>query len=365
MSQEKLKIGILVYPYYDFPPNGYGPMQEVACNLAEGLIKKGHEVSIFATADSKLSKEIEIIQTKETSITKDSTVPDSKIYEFVTIQKLLEHRHDFDVLSSHIGFHILPFIEFLDFPVVVNLQGDYSNIHYQKILNPYRNANFVGISNAQINEISDINFVSMIYHGLELAKFPFEEKSNDYLAFLGRLSPVKGLDVAVKIAKELDKNLKIGARYDESNQKEKLYFEGKIKPFLNKKIEFLGEQNFEQKIELIKNAKVLLFPIQWIEAFGLVMIEAMACGTPVIAFDRGSIREIIKDGVTGFICPPGDTDYMIKKVKDIYEMPEEQYRAMRYACRKRVEENFTVEKMIDGYEKVYKKVIEEWKNKKL
>jgi len=357
-----MKIGILVYPHYDFPPDGYGPMQTVACELANGLAKKGHEVSIFATADAKLSNNLTIIPTKDTCISKDSTVPDPKIYEFSTIQKVLEHRNDFDILSSHIGFHILPFLEFLNYPVVVNLQGTYSNEHYRKFINQYQKANFVSISLAQQKELPGIKFAANVYHGINVEKFPFKETSESHFSFLGRVSLVKGLDIAIDVAKATDQRLKIGAKYDTNNSKEKEFFTQKIEPYLNDKIEFLGEQDFSQKIDLLLNSRALLFPIQWEEAFGLVMVEAMACGTPVIAFDRGSVLEIVKDGETGFICPAGDTDAMIEAVKRINEMSEEDYKKMRRNCRRHVEENFTVEKMVDNYEQLFKKILNNKEN---
>lgn len=358
-----MKIGILVYPHYDFPPEGYGPMQEVACDLAEGLVRKGHEVSIFATADAKLSSKIKIIPTKESSIHKDNSVPDPKIYEFMTLAKLLEHRDSFDVLSSHIGFHILPFLEFLKYPAVVNLQGDYSNPHYHHFLKLYKKANYVTISLAQQKRLpQDLNFTATIYHGLNLNKFSFNEKTENYLAFLGRTTPVKGLDKAIEIAKSGQYKLLIGARID-PNPEAKKYYEERVEPQIdNQQIVWLGERNEEEKIALISRAKALLFPIQWEEAFGLVMIEAMACGTPVIAFDRGSVSEIVKDGVTGFICPPDDIECMKEKIKAIYDMSEDKYQEMRRACRKRVEENFIAEKMVDDYEKIFQKVINDWKS---
>lgn len=357
-----MKIGILAYPHYDFPPNGYGPMQLIACELAEGLAKRDYQVSIFATANAKLSKNIKIIPTKDTSVSSDPSVPDPKIYEFVTIQKLIEHRNNFDILSSHIGFHILPFIEFLNYPVIVNLQGDYSNEHYYNFVKSY-DAYFVSISKSQQRELPRVNFSGCVYHGINLKKFPFKEKSGDYLSFLGRVSPVKGIDVAIKVAASTNLPLRIGAKYDKNNPDQNQYYNRNIKPYLNNKIKFLGEQNFSQKINLLSGSRVLVFPIKWQEAFGLVMVEAMACGTPVVAFNRGSVPEIIKDGETGYICPPDDIGAMVKAVKKIYQMPVSEYQGMRKNCRQHVEENFTIEKMVDGYEKVYKNVIADYRAK--
>ncbi len=356
-----MKVAILVYPHYSLPPRKYGPMQTVATEITEELVSRGYDVTTFATADSKIPGKI--ISVKDTGVIDDPSVPDPKIYEQVTIQKLLEHRQDFDVLSSHISFHILPFIEFLKYPVIVNLQGDYSNPHYQKVFYPYKDAYFVSISDKQREILPELNYVATVYHGIKVEKFKFNNYPHDQFCFLGRTSPVKGLDVAIKIAKDAKIKLMIGARQDPNPIAEKFY-EEKIKPEIdNEKIIWLGEQNDLEKVDLLGKSKALIFPINWEEAFGLVMVEAMACGTPVIAFRRGSVPEIIKDGETGFICPPGDIDCLVRKVKEINEMPEEKYLRIRKKCRQHVEENFTVEKMIDGYEKVYRQVIDDWRKK--
>jgi len=357
-----MKIGVLAYPHYRTPPEKYGPIQTVVDELIKGLDKRGHNVTAFVTGDSDVSCSKIIV--KDTPDIDDPTVPDVKIYEQVTIQELLKHRNEFDVLSSHISFHILPFLELLNYPVVVNLQGIYTNSHYKKVFYYYKNAYFVSISNKQREQLSDLNYIATIYHGLELSRFSFNLKPEDNLCFLGRTNPSKGMDVAIDVAKQINKKLIIGARQDQDDLSKKFYKE-KIKPSLNdENIIWLGERDFDQKVKLLRHSKVLIFPINWEEAFGLVMIEAMACGTPVVAFNRGAVPEVIKDGATGFICPPGDIDCMVKAVKKIYEMPKEEYCKIRKNCRRHIEDNFTVEKMVDNYEKVYQKVIDDWRKRK-
>lgn len=356
-----MKIGILAYPHYSLPPKQYGPMQTVASEIAEGLFKRGHEVTTFATGDSKIPGKIIVV--KDTPVMEDLTVPDHRIYEYVTINKLLEHKDDFEILSSHISFHILPFIKFLKYPVIVNLQGDYSNPHFRKIFELYKGAYYVSISNRQRDFLPGLNYVATVYHGIKIEDFPFSDHPHNQIAFLGRTSPVKGLDVAIEVAKKANIKLVIGARQDPNPIAEKFYQEKILPQVDGKKVVWLGELGQIEKTKLLQQSKVLVFPINWEEAFGLVMIEAMACGTPVVAFRRGSVPEIIKDGKTGFICSPNDIEAMVRAVKKIYEMPEDEYRLMRRNCRRHVEENFTVEKMVSGYEKVYQKVIIDWKRK--
>jgi glycosyltransferase involved in cell wall biosynthesis len=361
MEKAKTRIGILTYPYYSFPPKKYGPMQVVTSEIAEELTKRGYDVTAFATGDSKLS--CKIIPVKETGVIDDPTVPGPKIYEFLTYEKLLEHRNDFDVLSSHITFHILPFVEFLNYPVVINLQSDYSNPHFKKIFYTHKDYYYVSLYDGQRKFLPELNYVATIHHGIKVEDFIYSQEPQDQFAFLGRTSPVKGLDVAIEVAKKAQVKLLIGARSDPTLEAEDFY-KKKIKPQLdNKQIVWLGELGQKEKIELLKDSKALIFPIKWEEAFGLVMIEAMACGTPVIAYDRGAVSEVVEDGKTGFICPADDKDALTRAIKKIDQMPEEEYIQMRKNCRKRIEENFSLEKMVDGYEKVYQKVIDDWRKK--
>jgi len=356
-----VKIGVLAYPHYRTPPTKYGPIQTVICVVIRELVKRGHDVTAFVSGDSDVP--CKKISVKETPDIDDPTVPDAKIYEQTTLQELLKYRNSFDVLSSHVSFHILPFLELLGYPVVVNLQGTYTNPHYKKVFYYYKNAYFVSISDKQREQLPDLNYVSTVYHGIELDKFGFNLTPENNLGFLGRTNPLKGLDVAINVAKQTNKKLVIGAREDKDDLSKKFFAE-KIRPNIdNKNIVWLGERDAKQKVELLKNSKALIFPINWEEAFGLVMIEAMACGTPVIAFKRGSVPEVVVDGKTGFICPAGDIGAMNEAVERIFEMSAKEYQEMRKNCRRHVEEKFTVEKMADGYEKVYQQVIEDWKKK--
>jgi glycosyltransferase involved in cell wall biosynthesis len=218
----------------------------------------------------------------------------------------------------------------------------------------------------------NIKNVKLVYHGIDISKIEVRYESDfSYLSFLGRANKIKGIDIALDVAIKLGKSIKLAGSISLSNKK--VFFQNKIKPKLenNKINKYLGPiLDVEKKFDFLSKSRSLLFPIQWEEPFGLVMIEAMATGTPVVAFARGSVPEVIKDGETGFIVNPSDDDirgnFIIKKtgveglceaVERIYSMPEDQYRKMRKACREHVEKNFTVERMVDDYEKVYEEIL--------
>lgn len=354
-----MKIAFFAYPHFRFPPKSFGPIQTVVSNIVKGLAKRGgYDITVFATGNSDLPAKI--IPIKETPDISDKTVPDVKIYEFLALGELIKRRNDFDLISSHVGFHLLPFAKLFSCPIIVNLQGSYDNPNYYKFFEKYKNdAFFVTISDSQREYLPELNFIDTVYHGIEINDFPFNHQpKKDQLAFLGRIDPTKGVAEAVQVA--LKSGLKLEIRGPQTGQTKEIekYINEKIQPFVdNRKIVFLGEASNEEKLRLLRGSLALLFPINQKEPFGLVMIEAMACGTPVIAFGLGSVPEVIKDGETGFIVKPDDIDGMVKAVKKIYAMPEKEYQQMRWNCRKHVEENFTVGKMVDGYERVYKRIL--------
>jgi glycosyltransferase involved in cell wall biosynthesis len=214
---------------------------------------------------------------------------------------------------------------------------------------PWKNkAHYASISNNQRKGMPDLNYAGTVYNGMEIEKFKFKKEQGNYLAFLGRYSSEKGADIAVAVASQSKEKLKMAGTIWGNG-----FYDQKIKPYLEKnKVEDLGFLNGKDVSDLLRNAKALLFPIRWEEPFGLVMIEAMACGTPVIAFNKGSIPEIVQHNKTGFVVE--NEKEMLEEIKNINKIN-------RADCREYVEENFTVEKMVEGYEKVYEKIIEKYK----
>jgi glycosyltransferase involved in cell wall biosynthesis len=281
------------------PPKLYGGTERVVAYLTDALVDLGHDVTLFASGDSHTKATLEAGWPRALRLdpsTRDVLAPHMMLLE--TVRRVA---HDFDVLHFHLDY--LPFSLFseIDVPFVTTLHGRLDLPELQPIFDAFSNAPVISISNSQRVPLPQANWVSTIYHGLppDLLK-PQTHRKLEYLAFLGRICPEKRPDLAVQIAAQSGLPLKIAAKVDEADRQ---YFKNTFAPLLSQPhVEFLGEINEQQKSEFLSGAKALLFPIDWSEPFGLVMIEAMACGTPVIAFNRGAVPEVIDHGVTGFIC---------------------------------------------------------------
>lgn len=353
-----MKIALLAPFEESVPPYKYGGTELIVYYLAQILSKK-HSVFLLATGDSKTKANLVPIFPR--SIRKEKISQDIQIREslkYVGTAKVVQELKKInpDIIHNHLGWRFLPFVPFFKIPVLTTLHGPLNIPYQQFVYSQFKNFPFVSISNSQRKPFKVLNFVATVYNGIDVKQFNFNDKpKGDYFAFLARMSPEKGPLQAIQAAKKAGIKLKMAAKVDIVD---KIYFERKIKPLIDgKQIRFIGEIGAKEKNEFLKNAKGLLCPLQWEEPFGLFMIEAMACGTPVIAFNRGSVPEIIKNGETGFICKPNDLNSMVKAIKKVYQMPEKEYSKMRYLCRKHVEKNFTAEKMVSEYEKIYKKIV--------
>jgi len=321
--------------------------------LTEELVKKGHEVIAFVPSDSKTSAKIAPGWIP-------STDPRFKKYKFGSkeryelfkkyCQNVISQSDDFDIIHVHDLFlGTLKFLKHIKTPVIAT----FHNPRFYKKDKKFSNAMFVGISQKQIDNNPGFNFIGKVYNGILVEKFPFNEKPKNYLFWMGRISPEKGALEAIKAAERAKKKLILAGPltpHHKSYQK-KVLSEAKK----SKYAEYIGKINdFKKKIDLLKNAFCFLVPLKWEEPFGLTIVEAMACGTPVIAFKRGSVPELIRDGETGFLV-----ENVWQMAKIIEKIPN----ISRRECRRWVEKNFTVEKMALGYEKIYKKVIKEWERK--
>lgn len=352
-----MKIALLAPFEESIPPKKYGGVELIVYHLAQ-LLSKKHSVFLLATGDSKTNAKLIPIFPK--ALRTESFAKDMKIREaikYIGISKVVKElkKIKIDIIHNHIGWRFLPFASLLKVPTLTTLHGPL-DVPYQKfVYGKFKQFPFVNISNSQKKPFSKLNYAATIYNGIDIKQFKFKEKpESDYFAFLARMSPEKGPIQAIQAVKMLGVKLKIAAKIDAVDSE---FFEKKIKHLIDgKQIEFVGEIGPSEKSKFLNNARGLLVPLQWEEPFGLFMTEAMACGTPVIAFDRGSVREIIKDKKTGFIVKPLNKRGK-QNIAGLVKAMKEVDKINRYDCRKLIEENFTAEKMVTDYEKVYQKII--------
>lgn len=327
------------------PPPAYGGTELVVSLLTEELVRRGHDVTLFASGDSVSLAKLESVYPRALRL--DSTVKEPNIYEALQLTRLYERAHEFDIIHSHMGYHALPYANLVKTPTVHTLHGIFTSDNENLFRHACRQP-FVSISNAQRENRLGLNYVATVYNGINPTIFEFSAQPDTppYLAFLGRISPEKGVHLAIEIALRSGWHLKMAGKVDVVDVE---YYEQNVKPFIDgKQIEFLGELNHSEKNTLMKGAVATLFPITWREPFGLVMIESMISGTPVIAMNLGSTSEVIAHGKTGFLCQ--SVDECIAAIEKAVQLD-------RYACREHVLNNFTVKQMVDGYEAVYRRFV--------
>lgn len=339
-----MKIAIVSPLYESVPPKYYGGTERVVSYLTEELVKEGHDVTLFASRDSVTSARL--IPICERSLRLDNTCKDRLSYHVLMVQKVFEMRSQFDIIHFHIGYLHFPLVRMCKTPTVTTLHGRLDLKEFSFLYQHFKDIPVVSVSNNQRKPLPYLNWQGTVYHGLPKDLYTFHKKPGKYLAFLGRISPEKRVDRAIEIAEKVGMKLKIAAKVDEVDKE---YFEDKIKPLLKSPyVEFIGEIGEKEKDEFLGNAYALLFPIDWPEPFGLVMIESLACGTPVVAWRCGSVPEIIEDGVTGFI---------VENMRDAIEATKKISKLSRKNCRKSFEERFTSSRMAKDYLKIYRKII--------
>lgn len=353
-----MKIAQLVPPWLPIPPQGYGGTERVAYNLIEGLVKRGHEVIVYASGDSKTSGKL--VPTVEKALGNDGNLKTSELIQLLALFDCFKQAGQFDIIHSHAGQVPLFLAELTETPTVHTLHGTVSLGEAaplkRQALERFKHQNFISISNDQRSGFPDLNYVGTVYNGVPLENLPYREHKGTYLAWLGRITPKKGLVEAIKVAHEVKIPLKISAFIDPLDRP---YFESQVKPLIDEgHILFIGELSGDEKLEFLGSALACLFPISWHEPFGLVPVEAMACGTPVVAFARGAMPEVIVDGQTGFLVSGEEGILgMAERVRRIAQMDEVSYFAMGKIARKHVEDHFTLERMVEGYESIYKKIL--------
>lgn len=330
------------------PPFYYGGTERVVSYLTEELVRRGHEVSLFASGDSETTARLVSPCAKALWRSNDYVVPD--VYYTLQLEQLAREAETFDVIHFHFDHQHLPLMRRLSVPYVTTLHGRLDLPDLVPLYTAFPDTPVISISDAQRIHLPWLNWQRTIYHGLPLNLYNFNGQQGAYLAFIGRVSPEKGLDRAIEIAKRAEMPLKISANVHPVNRP---YFDQVIRPLMEHPlIEFLGELGGREKENFLAGASALLFPIDWPEPFGLVMIEAMANGTPVIASRCGSVPEVVRDGVSGFIVE--SMDEAVQAIKRIPELD-------RYRVRLYFEERFTVGQMVDQYLDTYDKLVAGWK----
>lgn len=331
--------------YESVPPKLYGGTERVVSYLTEELINQGHDVTLFASGDSITNARL--IPVCNESLRLNKNCEDQIAHHFILLEKVIREMEDFDLIHYHIDyFHFLASRHLCKVPYLTTLHGRLNIPDLVPLYREYPEMPVVSISYAQREPLPALNWIGNVYHGLPENLFSTGHGTGDYLAFLGRISPEKGLERAIQIAKESGILIKIAAKVD---VKDKEYFEEKIQPLLDSKfVEYVGEIGEKDKQDFLGNARALLFPINWHEPFGLVMIESLACGTPVIAYPNGSVPEIIEHSNTGFIV--NSMQEAVCAVKNLSNLD-------RTACRKAFEERFTVSRMTSDYVNIYKSLL--------
>jgi glycosyltransferase involved in cell wall biosynthesis len=323
------------------PPELYGGTERVVSLLTEELVRHGHEVTLFASGDSETGARL-VPVTRE-ALRRSPEDVDPTVHLMLELGLVFERAEQFDVIHSHVDYFALPLASLVRTPVVTTLHGRLDLPGLRTIYGRYSSAPLVSISDNQREPLPDVNWAATVYNGCDLARFTFSESGGDFFAFVGRICPEKNIEGAIAIARRTGVPLRIAAKVDPVDVE---YHESVIRPLIDgREVEYLGELDDADKDELLGSARALLFPVDWPEPFGLAMTEAMACGTPVLALRRGSVPEVVEDGVTGFVRDSED---------DLAEVAHEVTSLSRRACRERVERLFSVEVMTDNYEQVYK-----------
>jgi len=333
-----MKIAVLSPVAWRTPPRHYGPWEQIASNIAEGMAKKGVEVTLFATGDSITVGKLDSVCAQ--GYEEDRT-QDAKVLECLHISNLMEKADKFDIIHNNFDFLPLTYSALIKTPVITTIHGFSS----QKIVPVYKKYNSIGhyVSISNSDRSPQLNYLATVYNGLNVQDFDFVEQPDDYLLYFGRIHHDKGCAEAIQIAQKSKRKLLIAGIIQDEN-----YYREKVEPYLNEQIQYIGHAGPEKRNELLGKAIALLHPINFDEPFGMSVAEAMLCGTPVIAFNKGSMPELIQPDKTGFLV---DTiDEAVEAVSNLKDIK-------RKDCHDWASAQFSSEKMVDDYFKLYKKIL--------
>jgi glycosyltransferase involved in cell wall biosynthesis len=336
-----MKIAQIAPLVESVPPQGYGGTERVVSYLTEALVDMGHEVTLFASGDSVTAARL--VAVAERGLRLDPRHRDPLVWTTLLIDQVFESASRFDILHFHIDYQHFPLARRCRTPSVTTLHGRQDLPDLAALYRHFRERPLVSISDSQREPLPGANWCATIHHGLPADLYRFHPEPADYFAFVGRLSPEKRVDRAIDIATTCGTRLRIGAKVDPADRD---YFESVVRPLLSHPlVEYVGEVSEKDKGDFIGGARALLFPIDWPEPFGLVMIEALACGTPVLSYAGGSVPEVLEHGVTGYIV--SDRQQAIAAARRIDRID-------RRRCRQAFEDRFTARVMAERYLEVYR-----------
>jgi glycosyltransferase involved in cell wall biosynthesis len=342
-----MRIAQVAPLYESVPPKLYGGTERVVSYLTEELVRLGHDVTLFASGDSETAARL--VPACDRALWRDPNCRETLPHHVRLMDLVFREAHKFDVIHFHCDYLHFPLLRQCQTPGVTTFHGRVNRHDLQPLLDEHWDAPLVSISDNQRWPLPEANWQGTIYHGLPRNLHTFRERTGDYLLFVGRISPEKRLDRAIEITRRTGRQLKVAAKiYDEDRS----YYQSSIEPLLRECksfVEFVGEVGGDDKDKLMGDAYALLFPIDWPEPFGLVMIESLACGTPVIAWNNGSVPEVIASGETGFVVD--SIDEAVSAVGEVRHLS-------RHACRQAFEERFDASRMARNYVDVYSRLVD-------
>jgi glycosyltransferase involved in cell wall biosynthesis len=343
-SSLNMKIAEVAPLYESVPPKYYGGTERVVSYLTEELTQQGHEVTLFASGDSETNAQL--VPACRRALRLDQDCQNQMAHHFVMLERVFQRAAEFDIIHFHVDYLHFPLSRREPISQVTTLHGRLDIPDLVPLYQEFRDMPVISISNGQREPLPWANWQATVYHGLPPDLYQFRPDPGHYLAFLGRISPEKRVDRAIHIAKRIGMPLKIAAKID---RVDKDYFDSTIRPLLRDSlVEFVGEISDVEKNEFLGNAYALVFPIDWPEPFGLVVIEAMACGTPVVAYRGGAVPELVHQGETGFI---------VENVEDAVEAVQRVAELSRKRCRQAFEGRFTVARMAHDYLQQFERLV--------